>query len=241
MKKIAIMQPTYLPWLGYFSLMDRVDTFVILDSVQFDKRSWQQRNRIKTPHGEHILTVPVLTKNRFYQKINEVEIVKDSNFVEDHIKAIQLNYAKAPFFNTYFKDLAALLRKDHHHLFDLNIDIIRWLKESFNIRTEIVSSSQLEPSGAKVELLVDICTKLDATGYLSPAGSKIYMNESDLFALKNIKVEYQDYQPMVYTQLFGEFIPYLSAIDLLFNEGERSLAVIQAGERLLVSHGNHDQ
>src|SRR5690242_14000816 len=126
--KIAISQPTYLPWLGYFDLIDQVDLFVFLDNVQFEKQSWQQRNRIKTPTGLQWLTVPVAFRGKFGQLIKEVEI-RDPEFCKNHLRAIELNYRRTPFFDSYFPEL-----KEHFAsitsrslLADLNIRLIEWI------------------------------------------------------------------------------------------------------------------
>ncbi len=231
MRTAVIMQPTYLPWAGYLDLMDQSDVFVFLDSVQFDKRSWQQRNRIKCPKGEQMLTVPVLSKGQFYQKINEVRVDPSSDFIEGHIKAVQLNYAKAKYFPKYFDGFARVLRKKHTLLADLNVDLITWFKDILGIQAQLSRSSGLKVEGKKTELLVDICKSVKADHYLSPLGSKVYISENNLFEKHGIELSYQNYQPMIYRQLHGEFIPYLSVLDLLFNEGEQSLAVIRSGRQ----------
>jgi len=229
-KTIAIMQPTYLPWLGYFDLMAQSDIFVFLDSVQFDKRSWQQRNRIKSPSGELLLTVPVLTKQRRTQKICEVEIQPDSDFGDKHIKTIQYNYSKAPFFSRYLGGLAAILEKRHGYLAELTIELIDWLREAIGIKTELIRSSSLGIQGNKVELLVAICKSVGAERYLSPPGSRGYIEENDLFADNGIELCYHEYHHPRYRQLFGDFVPYLSALDLLLNEGDNSLSIIRFGQ-----------
>ena len=223
------MQPTYLPWMGYFDLMDQSDVFVLLDSVQFDQRSWQQRNRIKTSSGGLLLTVPVFSKGKRDQRICEVQIDQTSNFVEKHIKTIEHYYAKAPFFSKYISELAAVLRKRHQYLAELNIELIEWFREAIGIKTELVRSSSLGIRGKKVELLVAICKVVGAERYLSPLGSKAYIEENNIFPQNDIKLEYQNFEHPTYRQLYGDFIPYLSVIDLLFNEGERSLEVIRGG------------
>ncbi|MCK5082503.1 MAG: WbqC family protein [Candidatus Omnitrophica bacterium] len=227
----AIMQPTYLPWLGYFDLMDQSDVFVFLDSVQFDKRSWQQRNRIKCPNGEQMLTVPVLTKGLFRQKIFEARIDPDSNFADSHIRSIQLNYAKAKYFPQYFGQLEAILKKRQTLLVDLNMDLISWFKEVLGIKAQTIRSSSLNILGKKADLLANICKELNIEHYLSPAGSGGYIGEDNVFDEYGIRLSYQNYEPVLYRQLYGEFIPYLSVLDLLFNEGEQSLAVIRAGRK----------
>ena len=144
MKTVAIMQPTYLPWIGYFSLMDQVDTFVFLDSVQFDKRSWQQRNRIKTSQGELFLTVPLITKGRQSQKIFEVEIDATQRFSDKHLKTIRNNYTKAAFFSEYWEEISELFHRDCHFLADLNIALIEWFRTKLDIEVEFVKSSSLK-------------------------------------------------------------------------------------------------
>ena len=124
MTSVAIMQPTYLPWHGYFALMSVVDIFVLLDDVQFNKRSWQQRNRIKTQNGTSYLTVPVFTKDKRDQLISEVLINRDIDFVNKHLKSIQHNYSKAKYFDFYFRKISEIYRKKHLYLSKLNIDFI---------------------------------------------------------------------------------------------------------------------
>lgn len=236
MRTAVIMQPTYLPWLGYFDLMDQGDVFVLLDSVQFDKRSWQQRNRIKTPHGELLLTVPVFSKGRFNQKICEVQIDKTTNFQEKHIRAIECNYAKAKFFERYMEDLANILRKKHSYLAELTIELICWLREAIGIKTELVRSFSLGIQRRKVELLVATCKSVGAQRYISPLRSKAYIGENDLFAENGIELCYHNYHHPQYNQLYGDFIPYLSVLDLLLNEGDRSLPIIRSGRGACKSH-----
>lgn len=231
MRTAAIMQPTYLPWIGYFDLMDRSDIFVLLDSVQFDKCSWQQRNRIKAPSGELLLTVPVFSKGKRDQRICEVEIDQTGNFEEKHIKTLEHYYGKAPFFANYMNEIATILRKKHQYLAEVTIELINWLKGAMGIESELTRSSSLGVQGRKVELLVAICKSVRAERYLSPIGSKAYIDEDNLFPQNNIELEFQDFEHPIYAQLYDGFIPYLSAIDLLFNEGGRSLEVIRSGRR----------
>ena len=120
--KVAISQPTYLPWMGYFDLMDQVDVFVILDSVQFEKRSWQQRNRIKTLAGLQWLTVPVAVRGKQGQLIHEVEI-QEPAFWENHLRNIELNYRRTPHFETYYTQFANVYKESlsSFRLVDLNL------------------------------------------------------------------------------------------------------------------------
>lgn len=231
MTAVAIMQPTYLPWLGYMALMDRVDIFVFLDSVQFDRRSWQQRNRIKGANGPQMLTVPVHKKGLGGQRIAEVRISQDFGFPEKHIRSIETAYAKAPFFDRYAPELFARLRRPHAFLADLTIDLIDWIAGELGIETERPRSSSMETAGRKADLLADLCRRLGADRYVSPPGSRGYLAESDAFERAGVPVTYGDYEHPVYPQLHGAFVSQLSAVDLLFNVGPDSLDVIRRGVR----------
>jgi WbqC-like protein len=230
--KIAISQPSYLPWLGYFDLIDQVDRFVVLDSVQFEKQSWQQRNRIKTPTGMQWLTVPVIFRGRLAQKIHEVEI-REPHFAVKHLRAIELNYRRAPHFERYFGDLKGIVGdRSTSCLADLNLRIIQWSMRCLDVRTPLVKSSELGCDGKRSQLLVNICEALGAPSYLSPIGSAGYLlEELDLFERRNIEVRFQHYEHPRYCQQFGEFIPYASTLDLLFNEGERAGEIVRSGRR----------
>lgn len=229
MTTVAIMQPTYLPWIGYFGMIDRADTFVFLDSVQFARRSWQQRNRIKAANGPQMLTVPVHKKGARDQKIAEVQIDGGSHFAELHIRAITHALSKAPFFKDYAEDLFDILQAGHPKLADLNIELIAWLAESLGVSSRFLRSSQIEASGAKAELLADICAALNGEVYLSAPGSSDYIESSDAFDSRGITVVYHHYEHPTYPQLYSNFEPYMSAIDLLFNVGPQSLERIRSG------------
>jgi hypothetical protein len=215
--KVAIMQPTYLPWSGYFALMESVDIFIILDSVQFSKRSWQQRNQIKTESGSKWLTVPVISKGKKDQLISDVKIDYSGKFPENHINMIEQNYRKAPFFNDLSEIFFSTLRKRYEYLSYLSIDLILLIRGLLDIKTKIKYSSNFLTKGSKDELLAELCEHVGATEYVSPPGSKVYLDGSDSFNKRNILVEYFDYNHLDYPQLHGEFIQYMSVIDLLFN------------------------
>lgn len=223
------MQPTYLPWCGYFGLMQAVDIFVFLDSVQFAKRSWQQRNQIKTLNGPQWLSVPVSTKGKRDQVIADVEIEKSGNFAMKHRKSIEMSYSKASCFNAYAGQLLPLLENTSPYLADLTIELILHLKSLLGIGTKVFRATELNGVGAKADLLASLCQQLGATSYISPPGSKEYLDASDAFKKIGVPVHYFGFRHPEYSQLFGEFIPYMSIIDMLFNCGERSLALIENG------------
>jgi hypothetical protein len=225
------MQPTYLPWLGYFDLIDQVDKFVVYDDVQFVKQSWQHRNRIRTPLGLEWLTVPVILKGRFGQQIREVEM-RNEEFAKDHLRAIELNYKKAhwfekfsaEFFEIYFAAAKSKL------LIELNLKLITWLAEKFGVKTPLTLSSSLNVGGKRTHRLAEICQNLGAENYLSPIGSAEYLlEELDIMVNHGIQVHFQNYSHPVYHQRFGPFLPFASAIDLLFNEGPGALDIIREG------------
>ena len=220
------MQPTYLPWAGYFGLISSVDIFVILDSVQFSKRSWQQRNKIKTQEGPIWLTVPVITKGKRDQKIYETKINKENCFQEKHIKSLEFNYKKSDFYMDESDQLFSYIRRDTENLADLNIEIIKYLCERFYLKTEILRSSDLRINGKKSDLLCSICKEVNAKKYISPPGSKIYLEQSIEFKEANIPIIYFEYDHPTYNQLWGDFIPYMSVVDMLFNCGQETINII---------------
>ncbi len=223
------MQPTYLPWIGYFALMDRADVFVFLDSVQFERRSWQQRNRIKSSGGSLMLTVPVINKGLRDQRIADVKINLSSNFVRKHVSAINLAYSKAPFYQQYAPEIFSVLEQNSGQLCDLTVPLILKIKDMLGINCEYIKSSSMDVTGKRADLLADICEKLSANTYISPPGASGYIDKSNAFEEKNIRVLYNMYEHPEYRQPHGEFRSHLSIIDLLFNEGPDSLAIIRKG------------
>ena len=232
MTRVAIMQPAYLPWLGYFSLMDCVDHFVFLDSVQFNKRSWQQRNRIKTPTGLLWLTVPVQKKGKSDQCICDALIDKERSFEKNHMATISQAYAKAPYFKVHRDALFGTFEPPHDRLADLTINICLALAGTLEIKPLFVRSSELDCTGSKDELLANICEILNADTYISPIGSFDYLHASPAFAARGIKILYNDYRHPEYSQINGSFEPFMPAIDLIFNEGGRSIDIIRSGQNL---------
>ncbi len=233
MTRVAIMQPTYLPWSGYFGLMQSVDVFVLLDSVQFARRSWQQRNQIKTANGAQWLSVPVLSKGKRDQLISEVELDKSSGFAATHRRSIEMSYAKTPHFKRYADTLLPLLDNSSPLLADMTIALILQLKAQLGIETRVLRASELDGNGARADLLASLCKQIGATAYVSPPGSKDYLDESDAFYTIGVPVQYYEFNHPEYLQPFGKFLPYMSVIDMMFNCGERSSALIQGASEVL--------
>jgi hypothetical protein len=230
---ISIMQPTYLPWVGYFDLIDQVDTFVFLEDVEFNERSWQQRNRIRTSDGLQWLTVPVRKTGRSGQLISEVEIVTDGReFPEKHLKALKFNYSHADHFDPYFSELEDVITEaaTTERLSTLNKRIIKWLAQKVEISADFLDSSSLPSSGSKAELLAEICDELGADVYLSPMGSLDYLEAgASSFRERGIDLRFQNYHHPTYDQQFDGFESHASAVDLLFNKGDQFLEIVWSG------------
>lgn len=221
------MQPTYLPWVGYFDLLDQADTFIFLDSVQFERQSWQQRNRIRTANGWQWLTVPIL--HRFPQPIIEVRINSTTDWQQKHWKAIQQHYTDTPYWDRYREAIRHLYERPWESLANLNIFAIEYIAGELGIAPTIARSSEMAACGQRVNLLIGLCHEVKADVYLSPSGAATYIEQDNRFEEERITLEYHQYTPIPYHQRYGPFIPRLSVIDLLFNEGPRSLEIIRAG------------
>jgi hypothetical protein len=230
--RVAIMQPTYLPWVGYFGLMHSVDLFLLLDSVQFARRSWQQRNRIKTANGPIWLTVPVLSRGRRDQRVAEVEIDRSRDFPRGHVTALELSYRKAPSYAAQAPALLEILGAEHRLLTDLTIGALTLMRDAFGITTPVRRASELAAEGTSAELLANLCMQVGATEYVSPPGSAEYLDASDAFQRAGIPYRYFEFAHPVYPQRFGEFLPFMSAVDLLFNCGPDALGLIDSGCRV---------
>lgn len=216
--KIAIHQPNYLPYIGFFDKMNDVDLFVIYDDAQFNKGDFQHRNKIRIFHGWKWLTVPV-KKNKV--PIRDVEIlnemkIKDLIWSDSHLKSIKESYMGAPYYEKYISEFEEIYMSTHHKLIDLNMEIIYLIRSALNINTRLIFSSELEIKSKASEKLVNIMEALDGDIYLSGRMGQNYLDTS-LFEKKGIKVEYQKFQHPTYKQKFEGFEENMSAIDALFN------------------------
>lgn len=223
--RIAIHQPQFLPWLGYVDKIDQVDVFVALDTVQFKKNEWQNRNRIRTAQGWQWITVPVL--HRFGQLVNEVRINPDEQWRAQHLRAIEMHYARAPFRDAYLSELVDLYREPWDRLCDLNLAVIRWLLRAFGIATPIRLSSEWSLREEATDRLVDICRAVGATQYLAGAGADAYMDK-ERFQAAGLQLDQQVFRHPVYRQCYEPFLTGMSAIDLLFAYGPEALARLRA-------------
>jgi len=221
---VAIHQPQYLPWLGYFYKMNQADVFCFLDNVQYKKNEWQNRNRIKTSQGWQWVSVPV--HYRFPMNIIEVAVATTDPWRRAHLQSLISSYGKAPFFNNFVALFQDLYYKDWNLLCELNIATIAALKLALGITTETIRASQLNLSEEPTQRLIDICRALGADTYLSGPDGANYM-DLERFRASGIKVVFSQFRHPVYPQCFGPFIANLSAVDLLFNCGPRSLDYIK--------------
>jgi hypothetical protein len=225
---LSIHQPQYLPWLGYFDKVDKSETFVFLDNVQFKKNEWQNRNRIKTAAGNQWLTVPVFHK--FPQRIDDVKINTTVPWGRKHLNALSTNYSKAPFYDEYMPFFQETYSREWDRLVDINIHTILFIAQAIGLSNKrFVNASEFNLQEGNTERLVDICKQLGGDVYLSGKDGAKYLDLS-LFEKENIDVIFQDYTHPCYPQLFSEFEPNLSIIDLLFNCGPKSLSILRGQE-----------
>ncbi len=229
--KGTILQPTFLPWLGYFEMIHSSDIFVVFDHVQFVRKSWQQRNKIKTSNGIVTLTVPIKKTIR-ESPINKIDISYDhGNVLEKYWKTIELAYGKAQYFDNYENQFKTIFFQKYTKLIDLNVELIKTICNILKINTKIIFSSNFLNKSSKInktENVVTLCKNIGIDELYDAKGAENLL-ESDIFDRENIKINFQNYEHPKYNQLWGDFVPYLSVIDLLFNHGNESLKIINSG------------
>jgi len=222
---VAVHQPQYLPWLGYFDKIDKADIFVLLDTVQFKKNEWQNRNKIKTAQGWQWLTVPVLYK--YPQLINEVTINNKVNWQHKHEQALLSNYTKAPCFEMVTNILGDIFSSPWEYISQLNIAAVKRIAKALGIDTQIHVTSELgEFPQDPDERLVAVTKHFGAGTYLAGIGGREYM-DLDTYKRSGVEVIFQDFKHPVYDQLFGDFEPFMSIVDLLSNHGDKSLTILR--------------
>ena len=230
MTNVMIRQPGYMPNLGFFKKIQSCDIFVFLDDAQFAKDGFDNRNRIKSSDGVAWITVP-LARPVFGKKMNEVLISYETDWQSIHCNQIYQNYKSAPFFFSYWPDIEKILTCKHRKLIDLNFKLIEYFNHTLGITTKTIKSSELVVTQTKTERLIEICSKLNATCYISGITGKDYLDEK-LFLNSGIKLTYEHFIHPTYGQLHGNFIDNLSIIDLLMNEGPRSQKIISESTNL---------
>lgn len=213
---IAIHQPNYIPWLGYFYKIHQADQFVFLDDVQFSNQGMQNYHYIKTPQGAFRMKIPVVSK--FGMLINEIETKDELKWKQKHLKTINMNYRKAPHFDEIYQDLNLLLDVESTKLSELDQRIISFISQKFGIKTSFITSAELEINSSKEEKILDICQKLKANIYYSGTGAKAYQSEEQ-FMKRGIELRYSSFKPFEYPQLWGGFQSNVTIIDYLMNCG----------------------
>lgn len=221
---ITVHQPEYLPWLPFFDRIQKADLFVILDDVGYQKNGFINRNKVKTKDGWAWLTIPVQGRSP-HKNINEVLIDNSKNWQKKQLLTIKEHYSNSPYFNDYYPFFEKTFSRKWEKISDLDIYLIKSIIGFLGITPKIEITSEQKLKGKATERLIDICKKFKADIYLAGPGGKGYM---DLVAFEkaDIKVVFQEFSHPSYRQQ-GEFLPGMSVIDLLFNEGPKSLAIIK--------------
>ena len=235
-KWVAILQPGYVPWVGFFEQVDQVDSFIYLDDVQFTRRDWRSRNRVLTRDGPKWLTVPVHSKvgGRRVDRslLTDVRIQNDQPWFETHLRTLEHAYKRASHFDRTFSGFESILRRPHDSLLELDIELVTFLCQQLGIEAPTLRSSTLGIDENGSDRILAICKKVGASDYYSGAAARDYLKISQ-FRDQGIRVWFQGHECQAYPQRHTEeFVPYLSVLDLLFNVGAESLSVIRGGRRL---------
>jgi hypothetical protein len=215
--RVGVIQSNYIPWRGYFDFIDSVDLFVFYDDVQYTQRDWRNRNRIVTPAGLRWLTVPV-KYGRQSQTIDEVPIDYSQNWAAQHLRQLEVNYQRAPFYQTYVREFQSIITRQFSSISDLNVTLCNWIMQALDIRTPTRMSRGFNLSGKKTQRMIDLLTRVGATTYLSGPSAASYL-DLELFDRHGIRLEYKTYDYAPYPQLQDPFRGDVSILDLLFNTG----------------------
>lgn len=228
MTTLVVLQPSYLPWLGFFDQVKRSDVFVFYDDVQFDKNGWRNRNRVKTARGPVWLTVPVRHTGRAGQRIDQVEVDARARWARKHLRTMREAYAQAPFLDRYLPELADLLEREWTLLVELDIALSRMMCGWFGLERPMYRSSQLNIGGSRNERLLALCRHFAADRYLSGDAAREYLDVGR-FNDAGVAVEWHEFAHPDYPQLHGAFVPFMSAIDCVLNVGDGCGALLEAG------------
>ncbi|MCM8800406.1 MAG: WbqC family protein [Candidatus Omnitrophica bacterium] len=229
MMVVSVHQPQYIPWLGYFDKIAHSDAFVFLDTVQYKAGEFQNRNKIRIKDGWMWLTVPVISKGKARQRICDVIIDNSVNWPRRHLRSLEIWYGSSPFFDNYYHFFKDTYSKRWERLSELCVHIINYILKELSINTPIYFESDLDIKKTGTERIIQICKALRADTYLSGIGGKAYLEE-ERFKEAKIRLVYQDFVHPVYHQRFclseEDFIPNMSILDLLFNEGANSRNIL---------------
>ncbi|AUJ24841.1 WbqC family protein [Virgibacillus dokdonensis] len=229
--KVSGHQPCYIPWYGFFEKVAKVDIFAIHDIAQYEKGGYINRNLIKSSQGFLWLTIPIQIKGNKNTPIKEIKIDNTQDWKRRHWKAITVNYNKSKYFRDYRDFFGDIYHSNWEYIYELNMSIISFIMDELNINTKLCYISEMEcRHKKKSDFVLSLCKELQADNYLSGKLGKEYLNEKD-FELEGINIDYQEIRKIEYQQLFNDFIPNLSIIDILFNCGPVRTEAIVRGER----------
>lgn len=220
-KTIAIIQSNYIPWKGYFDIIQRCDEFLLFDEAQYTRRDWRNRNKIKTAQGAQWITIPVQVKGKFFQRIDET-LISEAGWVDDHLKSLRHAYAKAPFYKTHFPPLEALYEqvRGETRLSQINYVLLRGICDLLGITTPITWSTDYVSVEGKTDRLISLCQQANATEYISGPSARAYMDHA-LFEAANIQLTYMEYSGYAeYPQLYPPFDHAVSVVDLILSVGD---------------------
>jgi WbqC-like protein family len=230
---LSASQPYFAPFPGFFYKAHRSDIFLILDEVQFPRgTTWITRNRFKSDQGTLWMTIPVRKKGLGLQSINRVRIYHESRWRKKHLTSMNQAYGKAPYLSDHLGFLERTFKEKFERLVDLNMAVIRYLLDQLGVKTEVRLLSELNIKGKGTMRLVEACKRMKATRFLAQTPARKYIDEV-LFRESGISVEFIHQPSPVYPQLWGDFIPNLSAFDLLLNCGLKSHDILIGRENLL--------
>jgi hypothetical protein len=229
---VAVHQPHYLPWLGYLDRMIRADVFIVFDHVQFERRNYQNRTQIRLEDQAHWLTVPVVQRSQQERIIDKLIDNPEGDgsrwWGPNHFATLRHAYRRARFFDACAADLRPMLERRWTRLVDLNEALLDWLRNALRITTPLVRSSELNVSGQKSELLINLCKAVGGDTYLAGMGGSRRYLDLPAFESAGVRVQWQEFDHPHYPQCGeGPFIPGLSAVDLLFNCGSHSAAILR--------------
>ena len=228
----TILQPTYLPWSGFFEMIDATDVFVVYDHVQFARKTWQKRNKIKGSSGMEFISIPV-KKSPLKTPITEIKVSYDrGNPLIEHWETLKHKYHKAPHFEQYAQTFEDIYNTEFEFIRDLNVALIKTICSLIGIESTFIHSADLgldDEHLGKTERVVNLCKKAGLTYLYDAKGAEGFLDK-EMFDDASIEVKFQDYTPLTYPQLYGDHIGYLSVIDLLFNVGDKTLETIRAGK-----------
>ena len=225
---VSISQPAYMPWLGYFNRIAKSDMSIVLDNVMLERSSktrFTNRNKIKTERGWNWLTVPVKTAGLGQPLICDVVLDMDQNWQDKHRKSIFQSYNNSPHFEPHREWFEGFFSQKFTYLAPMLNDLTSHLLETLNINTPMLFSSKMGIKGEKSELILNLCKNVGATTYLSGPFGKDYL-DAEAFEEAGINLDFDDYVHPTYSQIHGEFVPFMSIIDLLFNCGDDSLQIL---------------